>query len=135
VKLPFVSREKHESDVRFYRSLYEAQRVLSANMAESLNAERDRYERLVDKLTAKPAPEVFTAPTVTPLPLGILEALDAMSLYGAVRGANEAMARRLLGSRVMGAGGDRAYHVGVMFDGTADEYVPDAAFPEDDEDA
>jgi hypothetical protein len=135
VKLPFVSREKHESDVRFYRSLYEAQRVLSANMAESLNAERDRYERLVDKLTAKPAPEVFTAPDILPLPSSILEALDAMSLYGAVRGANEAMARRLLGSGMDAREVVARLKSGVMFDGTADEYVPDAAFPEDDEDA
>jgi hypothetical protein len=88
----------------------------------------------VDKLTAKPAPEVFTAPTVTPLPLGIHAVLDAMDLTGVVRAQNEAMAHRMLAAGHSER--DVIAHItgGVMFDGTADEYVPDAAFPEDDED-
>jgi hypothetical protein len=130
VRLPFVSRRAYDEVV----GLVEDYGQLYREQADIVRVERDRYERLVDKLTAKPAPEVFTAPTVTPLPLGIHATLDAMDLTGVVRAQNEAMAHRMLAAGHSER--DVIAHItgGVMFDGTADEYVPDAAFPEDDED-
>lgn len=129
LRLPFVSRAEHERLWATYGRLLE---LYSSALTDS--GEFDRYERLVDKLTAKPAAEVFTAPEILPLPLGIHTVLDAMDLTGVVRAQNEAMAHRMLAAGHSER--DVIAHItgGVMFDGTADEYVPDAAFPEDDED-